>query len=286
MRVLLITGMSGSGKSVALNVLEDAGYYVVDNLPARLVHELATDLQASGQRRVAIGVDVRGGTASISALPEIIPILKHHGHDVRMLFLTADTQTLVARYSETRRRHPLSTADVQHTLEECIAAERQMLAPLDAVGHVIDTSHLRPQVLRKWILDFIEDDRAGMTLLFQSFAYKNGVPMDADLVFDVRCLPNPFYDLELRPLDGRAQPVIDYLRAIPAVGDMVKDISDFLARWLPAYRQDNRNYLTVAIGCTGGQHRSVYVVQELAQRFKQHEHVLIRHRALDRGIGN
>ena len=281
MRVLLITGMSGSGKSVALRVLEDAGYYVVDNLPARFVHELVVELTAAGERRLAIGVDVRGGAKSLALLPAILPVLRAQGHPAQLLFLTANTPTLVARYSETRRRHPLSNADGSRTLEECIAEDRHLLGALQAVGQMIDTSELRPQVLRTWVCDFIGSDRSGMTLSFESFAYKQGVPLDADLVFDVRCLPNPFYEPELRPLTGKDAAVIAYLSALPAVDEMVNDISTYLRRWLPAYESDNRSYLTVAIGCTGGQHRSVYCVETLAARFRPNEPVLIRHRALD-----
>lgn len=282
MRVFLITGMSGSGKSVALRVLEDASYYVVDNLPARFVQELVLELQSSGERRLAIGVDVRGGAESLAALPSIVPALRLLGHNVQMLFLTANTPTLVARYSETRRRHPLSNSDNSRTLEECIAQERLLLAQLDGVGQVIDTSNLRTQVLRTWVLDFIGSERSGIVLTFESFAFKHGVPLDADLVFDVRCLPNPFYDAALRPLTGKDPAVITYLQAIPDVAEMVNDIATFVKRWLPAYEHDNRSYLTVAIGCTGGQHRSVYCVETLAARFASgNAPVLVRHRALD-----
>ena len=286
MRVLLVTGMSGSGKSVVLRVLEDAGYYVVDNLPAGFVQEMVVDLDRAGEDRLALGVDVRSGGESLANLPEVVLGLRRLGHTIQVLFLTADTPTLVARYSETRRRHPLSKGDGSRTLEECIALERRLLAPLDGIGQMIDTSDLRPQVLRTWVLDFIGSERNGITLSFVSFAYKQGVPLDADLVFDVRCLPNPYYDPALRALTGRDQPVIDYLRAIPAVNAMVDDIAAFLTRWLPAYEHDNRSYLTVAIGCTGGQHRSVYCVETLAQHFRRAEPVLVRHRGLDRRIPN
>ncbi len=210
-----------------------------------------------------------------------MPALRKQGHNVQALFLTANTPTLVARYSETRRRHPLSNSDGTRTLEECIAEERHLLEPLDGVGQVIDTSELLPQVLRTWVLDFIGNDRSGLTLSFESFAYKQGVPLDADLVFDVRCLPNPFYDPALRPLTGKDPAVVEFLKAVPAVSEMINDIASFLSRWLPAYEHDNRSYLTVAIGCTGGQHRSVYCVETLAARFRLSEPVLIRHRALD-----
>ena len=286
MRVILVTGMSGSGKSIALHVLEDAGYAVVDNLPARFLLEVIGDLGARGQTRVAVSIDVRSGVDAIAELPMLIPALRHLGHDVQMLFLTANSPTLVQRYSETRRRHPLSAPPVgndgggERPLEECIAEERQLLGALDGLGHLIDTSELPAQALRAWVRDFIGKDRTGLTLLFESFAFKQGVPLDADLVFDVRCLPNPFYDKALRPLTGLDAPVIAWLAAIPDVGRMIDDIEGFVRRWLPAYVADNRSYLTVAIGCTGGQHRSVHCVEELASRLRHVQPVLVRHRAL------
>ncbi len=282
MRIILVTGMSGSGKSIALNVLEDAGYAAVDNLPSRFLVELIAEMQSHGHERVAISIDIRAGPESVTALPSLLPALRRY-HDVQVLFLTANTPTLVQRFSETRRRHPLSTitqSDHERTLEECINEERQLLGELDEVGHLIDTSDLPSQTLRTWVRDFLGKERAALVLLFESFGFKHGVPLDADLVFDVRCLPNPFYDPNLRDLTGRDQSVIDYLCQIDAVDKMITDIHGFVARWLPSYVLDNRSYLTVAIGCTGGQHRSVYVVERLAELFKDHETVLVRHRAL------
>lgn len=281
MRVLLVTGMSGSGKSIALNVLEDAGYAVVDNLPARFLIDLIQEMRDRDHDRVAVSIDVRSGIASVSELPGLLSGLRRYGSEVQALFLTADTPTLVQRYSETRRRHPLSVDGCAKTLEECIDEERLLLAPLEAIGQTIDTSGLRAQTLRAWVRDFAAEDGRGLMLLFESFAFKDGVPLDADLVFDVRCLPNPHYDPLLRPLNGRDGPVIDFLAAAPIVKEMIDDIGGFVARWLPAYITDNRSYLTVAIGCTGGQHRSVYCVEQLALQFASHESVLIRHRALD-----
>jgi len=281
MRVLLVTGMSGSGKSIALNVLEDAGYAVVDNLPSRFLLEVISELRENGHESVAVSIDVRGGIASVTELPDLLSVLRRFGGDVQVLFLTADTPTLVQRYSETRRRHPLSQPGGERTLEECIEEERRVLAVLDGIGQSIDTSRLPAHTLRSWVRDFIGSDRSGLTILFESFAFKDGVPLDADLVFDVRCLPNPHYDPELRPLTGRDPPVMEFLAAIPMVGQMIGDIGDFIARWLPSYVQDNRSYLTVAIGCTGGQHRSVYCVEQLVRRFRLQDPVLVRHRALD-----
>ncbi|MFO7188048.1 MAG: RNase adapter RapZ [Pseudomonadota bacterium] len=277
MQLILISGLSGSGKSVALNVLEDARYYCIDNLPAPLLFESVALLRESGYRRVAVTIDARSGSA-LSELPAAVLTLKSQGIDVRLLFLDASTETLIKRYSETRRKHPL--ADGKQTLDECIARERDLLADVLVLGHRIDTSDITPSTLRAWIKDLVELDRTGTTLLFQSFGFKEGIPLDADLVFDVRCLPNPYYDPKLRPLCGLDREVCDFLEANPNVVNMLKDIGDFIERWLPQYIRDNRAYLTVAIGCTGGQHRSVYMVERLAERFRPIAPVLVRHRQL------
>lgn len=286
MQIVLISGLSGSGKSIALNVLEDAAYYVVDNLPATLLPQLISTLRGAGYQRVAVAVDVRAG-ASISALPGEIERLSGMVDDLRFIFLDARDDTLIQRYSETRRRHPL--AEDTHTLAEAIARERDLLEPISHLGHRIDTSDTQANTLRGWVKDFMQlDQTEGLTLLFQSFGFKYGIPVDADLVFDVRCLPNPHYDANLRPLTGRDQPVIDFLERIPEVGRMLDDIRQFVAKWLPAYIRDNRSYLTVAIGCTGGQHRSVYMAEHLAAHFGDTVRVMVRHRssarrAQDRG---
>ncbi|MFJ2992269.1 RNase adapter RapZ [Pandoraea sp. NPDC087047] len=284
MKIVLITGVSGSGKSLALNVLEDAGYYCVDNLPSRFLPELAVYLQTQNYTRLAVAIDARSG-GSLADLPPIIGGLRRFGHDVRVLFLNATTQTLVQRFSETRRRHPLSVADedalsATGSLVEAIEKEREMLNSVTELGHQIDTSNLRASVLRRWIRKFVQHDQTGLTLMFESFGFKHGVPLDADLVFDVRSLPNPYYDLQLRPLTGRDQPVIDFLSAIPEVDEMINDIASYLKKWLPSYMRDNRSYLTVAIGCTGGQHRSVFISETLGERFRNEASVLVRHREL------
>lgn len=280
MQIVLISGLSGSGKSIALNVLEDASYFVVDNLPATLLPQLVATLHGGGYHRVAVAVDVRSG-ASIAALPQQLDTLREIVTDLRFIFLEARDDTLIARFSETRRRHPL--ADEGITLDEAIQRERDALAPISELGHRIDTSDMHPNTLRAWVKDFIHAEAgSGLTLMFQSFGFKHGIPMDADLVFDVRCLPNPHYDPRLRPLTGRDQPVIDFLERIPEVGRMAEDIRRFLANWLPCYIRDNRSYLTVAIGCTGGQHRSVYIAEWLAQRFRDNAQVLVRHRSAAR----
>jgi UPF0042 nucleotide-binding protein len=289
MRLVLITGMSGSGKSVALRLLEDIGYYCVDNLPPRFLAQLAAYLADAGQEEVAVSVDARS-ELSLGELPQIIGHLRNAGHDLRVLFLTASTEALMHRYSETRRRHPLSgrLALAEHgpepTLAESIEAERELLAPLDKSGYVIDTSGLAPATLREWVRQFAGAAPATLTLAFESFAFKNGVPAATDLLFDVRNLPNPFYEPALRPLTGLDTPVMDYLARAPIVAGMIDDIDEFIEKWLPSYHADNRHYLTVAIGCTGGQHRSPYVVERLAARFaaRHRERVLTRHRALAR----
>ena len=287
MRVVLVTGMSGSGKSVAIRLLEDVGYYCIDNLPSRFLRQVCTYLSDAGHNEIAVSVDART-ELSLAQLPGVVDELRAAGDDVRVLFLTASTEALVQRYSESRRRHPLSErlalgADgLEPTLTESIEAERDLLAPLNSIGHLIDTSSLQPTTLRNWVRQFADSPRAALTLTFESFAYKNGVPVDADLVFDVRNLPNPFYDPRLKPLTGLDEPVIAFLSASKRVNEMTEDIGRFLDRWLPGYVEDTRHYVTVEIGCTGGQHRSVYVVEQLAKRFNGKARVLARHRAIAR----
>ncbi len=277
MQIALITGLSGSGKSVALHVLEDHGFYCVDNLPVSVLPPLVADLQVRGQERVAIGIDVRSGD-SLASLPAEVARLKGAGHDVRAVYLDASDDTLVTRFSETRRRHPLSNGS--RTLEECIECERGILESVGELGHRIDTSRLSANALRQRVLEVIGIDRSQLTLLFESFAFKHGLPRDADLVFDVRCLPNPHYDPRLRPLTGCDPEVVAFLEAEPEVARMLAHIRGFVADWLPSYVRDNRSYLTVAVGCTGGQHRSVYMVEQLARAFAQGPRVLKRHREL------
>jgi RNase adapter protein RapZ len=288
MRLVLITGMSGSGKSVALRLLEDIGYYCVDNLPLPFLQQVSVHLERSGYRELAVSIDGRS-EASLGDLPAMLESFRGGGRDVKVLFLTASDAALVQRYSESRRRHPLARRLVrtlegrtEPTLLESIQAERDILAPLITVGHTIDTSALHPNTLRNWIREFVDAPRVNLTLAFESFPFKDGIPVAADLVFDVRNLPNPFYDPQLRPLTGLDQPVIDFLRAAPVVEEMIEDITAFIDKWLPGYLADNRHYITVAIGCTGGQHRSPYVVEQLARRFGGKERVLVRHRALNR----
>ena len=286
MRIIVITGISGSGKSVGLNALEDAGYFCVDNLPPKLLRALVDTRIEEGADTLAVAIDARSAD-SLAGLPADIQSLKDEGHDVKVLFLTAKTESLITRFSETRRSHPLShrvkpgQPDAeQPTLTECILREREMLGPIEAIGHSIDTSGLSANKLRAWIKDLVETERTPLTLLFESFAFKFGVPLDADLVFDVRVLPNPYYDISLRPLTGRDEPVIAFLDSQAHVAELLADIRSFVEKWLPAFKNDNRSYLTVAVGCTGGQHRSVYMVEQLARHFRASERVLVRHREL------
>ncbi len=277
MQLIIVTGLSGSGKSVVLKALEDTGYYCIDNLPANLLPEIYENLNAA-QERVAISTDTR--SAALEALPENIEKLKAQGVTVQVLFLESTTQALVKRFSETRRRHPLSNEDI--TLAESIEYERQLLSPLAELGPHIDTSDLSANTLRAWVKDFVASNNNSITLLFTSFGFKHGIPLDADFVFDVRCLPNPHYDPLLRPMTGRDQPVKKFLEQQPLVIEMYQDIENFISRWLPSFIQENRSYLTIAIGCTGGQHRSVHLVEELGKHFtSQKQQVLIRHRELE-----
>ena len=281
MHLMLISGLSGSGKSIALNILEDAGYYCVDNLPSLLLQQLVGHLDQQGYRKVAVAIDIRGGER-IGMLPQQFDTLRANDLDLQFLFLDAKDDTLLKRFSETRRRHPL--ANEGRTLSEAIVEERVRLEGLVSLGHHMDTSDLRPNTLRDWVRQFIAAEPGqGLTLLFESFGFKHGVPLDADLVFDVRCLPNPHYEMALRPLTGLDAPVITFLEAEPEVCRMREDIRQFVATWLPSYVRDNRNYLTVAIGCTGGQHRSVYLAEWFGREFRDQARVLVRHRELPAG---
>ena len=278
MDLILISGLSGSGKSVALHLLEDAGYYCVDNLPVVMLTVLVPMLEEEGISKVAVAIDARSGDG-IAQLPEKLKALAAMGTAYKFLFLHAQEDVLLKRYSESRRRHPLAADDL--TLEEAIAKERFLLEGIAGLGHRIDTSDLKANALRQWVRQFVETQPGqGLTLMFESFGFKHGLPLDADLVFDVRCLPNPHYDPDLRPLTGRDQPVVQFLENQPEACRMRDDIAQFIATWLPAYVRDNRNYLTVAIGCTGGQHRSVYFAEWLARRFQGEARVLVRHRTL------
>ena len=287
MELIILTGLSGSGKSIALRVLEDAGYYCIDNLPATLLPQISHHLEASNQHKIAISIDSR--SAALEALPNAIDMLKSSGIAVQVLFLESSIETLVKRFSETRRKHPLS--DTMTTLAESISRERELLSGLRDLGHHIDTSNLSANALRNHIRALIdprnndhlnEKNHHRLVLLFTSFGFKNGIPLDADFVFDVRSLPNPHYDTDLRPFTGKDTVIQTFLQNQPAAIEMLADIQHYVEKWLPSFEQDNRSYLNVAIGCTGGQHRSVYFVEQLSNYFKQQkQQVIIRHRELD-----
>ena len=276
-RLVLVSGLSGSGKSIALNVLEDAGYYCVDNLPATLLLEVLDYLGDAGHRRVAVSVDAR--SAALAALPEHIAKLKQRGFDCRVLYLEANTPTLLRRFSETRRRHPLGG---EQTLPEAIERERGLLEGVAPLGERIDTSDVQPRVLQNWIRDLLGLGPGQLTLLFESFAYRDGIPLDADWVLDCRMLANPHYDPQLRPFTGRDAPVIDYLARDASVQRWLDDARGLLGRWLPVIVRENRSSVTVAVGCTGGRHRSVFVAERLAEHFRKDWQVLVRHRGLSK----
>jgi UPF0042 nucleotide-binding protein len=289
LELVLITGMSGSGKSVALRALEDAGYYCVDNLPPALLRDFVALEQQSNADRVAIAMDVRSAT-SLPLVPHQLRELAAQGVNIRSLFLDATTDTLVRRFSETRRRHPLSgqgkddiarNFDQQHALVDAIELERELLSDLREQAHVIDTSMIRNSQLQAHVKSMLSAPASRLTLVFESFAFKRGIPVDADFVFDVRMLPNPHYEPQLKDLTGRDGAVVQYLEQHEEVGQMYRHIEQFLSQWLEPLARDHRSYVTVAIGCTGGQHRSVYLVERLAAAFGQKWVTLKRHRELD-----
>ena len=287
LQIVLITGMSGSGKSVALHALEDVGFFCVDNLPPELLVPFVELEQAHQASRVAIAMDVRSAT-SLPLLPAQLSALKKQGIMVKSLFLDATTETLVRRYSETRRKHPLSqsapdlsTRDQQRALVDAIELERKLLADLREQAHIIDTSIIRPTQLQAYVKSLLAKPGEQLTLVFESFAFKRGVPSDADYVFDVRMLPNPHYEPELRHLTGQDEPVANFLKEQPDVAQMLEQIQTFLSYWLDALARDHRSYVTVAIGCTGGRHRSVYLVEQLVKLFENQWATLKRHREID-----
>lgn len=290
LEVVFITGMSGSGKSVALRALEDSGFYCVDNLPPELALAFI-DLQIQSQtaQRIAVAVDVRSAV-SLPAIPSVLTGLQSRGVTFKLFFLDASDETLIRRYSETRRRHPLSPTnqhDARLAITDAINLERTLLADLRERAHVIETGFIRAMQLQSLIKDLVDSSAAqhgqqssALTVVFESFAFKRGVPLDADYMFDVRMLPNPHYEPHLKALTGRDQGVIDYLKTSEDVLAMQQHITQFINHWLPALKQDHRSYVTIAIGCTGGQHRSVYLVEQLAKTFKTDWPVLVRHREL------
>ena len=282
MSFFIVSGLSGSGKTIALQALEDIGFYCIDNLPAVLLPHfsgLLADMRNNAIMNVAIGLDVRN-RAFLADLPKSLGELRERGIHYRIIFLQAEDSILVKRFKETRRRHPM--LDHETPLVEAIDVEKKLLEPLSFEASLrIDTTRTTPHELRMQVSNFARgEDTAGLTLLFESFGYKHGTPLDADFVFDVRCLPNPHYDPQLRPLTGRDAAVVHFLETQADVAKMASDIRRFIADWLPSYVRDNRSYLTVAIGCTGGQHRSVYLAEWLAREFRGQARVLVRHRAI------
>ncbi|GGW51330.1 RNase adapter RapZ [Vreelandella hamiltonii] len=283
MQLVIISGRSGSGKSIALQALEDLGYYAIDNLPAMLLGSLVDELREQGGRtHLAVSIDARNLPTALEQLPALLGELRQRQIRFQVIYLTTDARILLERYSATRRRHPL-TRDSDMTLEEAIDKEEQTLLDIrDLADLLIDTSRLSVHDLRRRITDQVAHQRRDqLTLTFESFGYKRGVPMDADIVFDVRCLPNPYWDPSLRQFTGRDANIQAFLGGYPIVDDMRDDIHAWLDKWLPAYQSSQRSYMTVAIGCTGGQHRSVYMVEQLAQALvKRTGAIQLRHREL------
>jgi UPF0042 nucleotide-binding protein len=277
MQLTLISGVSGSGKSVALKALEDSGYFCVDNLPADLIPGLVAFVASRGEPRVAVSVDARSAD-TVGVLPEVVDGELRRGTDVRLFFLDASDASLQRRFSETRRPHPL--AGDGRTLEEAIAKERALLASVAERAHRIDTSTLTPAQLRGWIQDLLVTDPSRLTLFLESFGFKAGVPLNADFVFDSRFLPNPFYDPQLRAKTGMDAEVANFLERETEAGLFVEDMHRFVQRWLPKFALDRRSALTVAVGCTGGRHRSVYLIEQLAERLGREHTVIVRHRDL------
>lgn len=280
--LVVLTGMSGGGKTIALRAMEDLNFYCVDNLPAPLLTELVKAVDQGHREtraRIAVGIDVR--SEDLGQMPGMLSELAAEGVFVHLVFVDSRDDVLLKRYSETRRRHPLSANGL--SLADAIARERKLLHPLMALAeHVIDTSELNVHQLRRFIATEFASKTEGMTLLFESFAFKKGLPLDADFVFDARCLPNPHWDRTLRPLSGKDAPVREFLESQPMVGEFLRDIRGFLDTWLPRFEHADRSYVTVSIGCTGGRHRSVYLAEKLSEHFRaSKDDILTFHRELD-----
>jgi len=284
MKLLIVSGLSGSGKSIALNTLEDWGYHCIDNLPITLLEDFINHIMLKDNdtyKKTAIGIDARNPTEKLAAFPKSLEFIRSKGIDCDVIYMEAAESVILQRYSETRRRHPLTTA--QRPLREALAIEREMLRPLAVNATlVIDTSYSPYHQLRELLKNRLsEQGHVSLSILFQSFGFKYGIPLDTDFVFDARCLPNPYWIPELRGLNGMDEPVAEFLRNDVAVKDFLHDITGFIERWAPRFESDNRSYLTISIGCTGGQHRSVFLVEALGKQF--HEitpNIIIRHREL------
>ncbi len=281
MRLVIISGVSGSGKSVALHVLEDLGFYCVDNIPVALLKAFVDELiwrKDPAFENVGIGLDARSRASDLAHVPTLVQTLREGGLAVEIIFLQTDNKVLLSRFSETRRKHPLS--DEKTSLEEAIAKERDLLSPIiNSAELVIDTTRMSVYALREQIRERVAPRTPGaVSIMIESFGYKNGLPANADFVFDVRCLPNPYWEPQLRPLSGKDEPVQTFLDAAPMVQEMVDAISAFLEEWIPRYQDFQRSYLTVAIGCTGGMHRSVYVAEAVAKKLaSKHKNIRTHH---------
>lgn len=278
-RVLVLTGMSGGGKTVALRALEDLDYFCVDNLPTALIPSLVHEVagRATDRRQpIAVGVDIRNRAEDLQHMPDVLSQLAANKVDVQLLFLDSRDDVLIKRYSESRRRHPLSNGGMR--LPDAITTERRLLRPLASIAdQIVDTSELNVHQLRRLIATEIGRGSGRTTLMFESFAYRRGLPLDADFVFDARCLPNPHWEPELRPLSGRDEAVRQFFREQPLAGQFQQDIADFLGNWLPRFENDKRGYVTVCIGCTGGRHRSVYLAEQLAEQFRDGKRQALSH---------
>jgi UPF0042 nucleotide-binding protein len=285
MRLIIVSGLSGSGKSVALDALEDMGFYCIDNVPAALLGGMISqtiEARDALYDNMAVGVDARNRTADLQSLPELLHSLKQKGVRCEILFLHSEDDILLKRYRETRRRHPLRAQEM--SLQDAISEERELLGPIIySADLVIDTSHSSIYELRDTLRERVADrSQSGLSIQVESFGFKHGVPYDADFVFDVRCLPNPYWVTELRPLNGRDPEIVEFLARSEITERMINEIAQFLLNRIPEYTEHNRNYLTAAVGCTGGQHRSVYVIEQIAARLAvNHSNVLVRHNRLD-----
>lgn len=284
MKLLIVSGLSGSGKSIVLDTLEDCGYYCIDNLPITLLKDFISHVMLANSatyKKTAIGIDARNQSESLLFFSDSLESIRSKGIDCEILFLQASEDVLLKRYSETRRKHPLTDSDI--SLKEALRIEKDMLNPvLNYANVVIDTSRTHLYQLRELVKKQIENkNEQYFSVQFQSFGYKHGVPLDADFVFDARCLPNPYWNPDLRGYTGKDQPIVSFLENSESARDFFRDICGFLETWVPRFQGDNRSYLTVAIGCTGGQHRSVYLVEALVKHFKENDlNVIIRHREL------
>lgn len=283
MKLVIVSGLSGSGKSIALETLEDCGFYCVDNLPVGLFEPFVRQAVASNQpafQRAAVSIDARNQSTSLEDFPATLQLADRFGIECQILFLQAETEVLLKRFSETRRRHPLT--DTKRPLSEAIQMERVLLEPVVSRAHLlIDTTYTNVHQLRELIRARVgaRQDHL-MSLYFLSFGFKNGIPLDADFLFDARCLPNPYWEPALRGKTGKDREVVEFLEGMDQVRRYRDDVTEFLRRWIPRFAAENRSYLTAAVGCTGGQHRSVYLVEALAEHFRAEHDLIVRHRDL------